>query len=136
MPSAVVDGVLRGREARVSESAYGDGDMLFVPFFGMEHVRSADGAEPEPELCPLVSGANVFRGFAGDLVWHGEGGESREDAPGSTLASEAVTDPDAERLAMNLDAQLAAGARGCSRRHGGVGVAPFPQTGTLRGQAG
>jgi hypothetical protein len=117
MPPAVVDGILGRRKAWVGKCAHGDSYRLFLTFFGVEHICSAYRTEPESEFGSLISGAYVLSGCTDDFVRRGEGGQSREDASGSPLTREAMTDSDAKRFAMNFNPELAAGTRGSARRH-------------------
>src|SRR5690606_7888986 len=84
----------------------------FVSFLGVEHGRAADRAEAEPEFRALVTRPHIFRRLAEDLVRRPEGCQRGEDAAGTALAFQAVAQADAARLALHLDAQLAAAARG------------------------
>ncbi len=101
MPAAIVDGKLRGRKAGIGKSAYGDAHAVDFPFFGVEEVGPADGAETENELCPLIAGTHIFCGVAYDLVGSSEAGQGGEDAAGSLLASKAVANADSGRLALD-----------------------------------
>jgi hypothetical protein len=118
MSAAVIDRIFRRGEARVSEGADGDGHRrLFPPLFGMEHGCPADGAEAEREPGALVADAKVLGCRAEDSVRGCEAGQSCEDAAGSTLAGQAVTNPYSEWFTLNFNAQLAAGTRRCSSTH-------------------
>src|SRR5580698_5352743 len=118
MPPPVVDGNARGREGGIGEGPDGDRDThIFLAVLGMEEVRPADRAEAEGEPRALVAGANIFGRLAEDPIGRGEAGQGGEDAAGSPLAGQAMTDADAARLALNLDAQLAARTRGCALIH-------------------
>jgi hypothetical protein len=118
MSAAVVDGVVGRRKAGIGEGADGDAHgRVLVAFFGVEQVGPADGAEAELESGAVVADADVLGCGADDLIGGGEGGERREDAAGPALAGNAVADADAERLALDLDAQLAAGTGRRSRTH-------------------
>jgi hypothetical protein len=88
-----------------------------MTFFGVEHGRPADRAEPEPELASLVANANVLGCCAKDLVRCGEAGKGCKDAARPALTGEAVANADAERFALNFNTQLPAGTRGGSRTH-------------------
>jgi hypothetical protein len=90
---------------------------LFVTFFGVEHGCPADRAESELEPGSLVADANVLGCGAENLIGSGEAGQRRENAACPTLTGEAVANANAEGFAINFNAQLAAGTRGCSRPH-------------------
>jgi hypothetical protein len=118
MSAAVVDRIPRTREAGVGEGAHGDlNGRLFLTFLGVEHGRSADRAEPESELAPLVTDANVLSCVAKDFVRGGKRCQRCKDTARSTLTGEAVANADPEWFTLNFSAQLAAGTRGCSRTH-------------------
>src|SRR6185437_10557465 len=121
--AAVVDGDLRRREGRVSERADRDPDRAVLEaFLGVEEIGPADRAEAEPEPRALIAGAHVLAGPAAHLVGRREACQRCEHAAGAPLALEAVADADAERLAADGDAELAAAATGGAdgRRHGGA----------------
>lgn len=126
MSSAVVDGVFWRRKARVTEGADGNHNRLLLSVIRMEEVASAHRAEPEPELATSVSRTDVLGGCTRDPVRRGKGGQCCEHASGSALTGQAVTDANAQRLSVNLDAQLTTGADGCSRRHSASRVVPLP----------
>jgi hypothetical protein len=118
MSAAVIDRISRGRKARIGEGAHGDTHgRLLVTFFSVEHGRSADGAEPKPELGALIADTNMLGRGAKDPIGGGEAGQRCKDAAGPTLTGEAVANANPKRFAANFDAQLAAGTRGCSRTH-------------------
>ena len=83
-------------------------------FFGVEEVRSTDWTEPEDELCALVAGADIFGCGANDFVGSDEACQGGEYAAGSPLAGKAVANACSYRLALDFNAQLTAGAGGCS----------------------
>jgi hypothetical protein len=110
MSATVVDRILRWRKVRVGEGAHGDSHRrLFVTFFGVEHGRPADRAEPEPEPGALVTRANVLGGGAKDLIGCSEGGQCGEDTARPTLTGEAVANADSEWFTLNFNTQLSAG---------------------------
>jgi hypothetical protein len=75
MSSAVIYRILWRRKAWIGESADGDRNMrLFVTFLGVEQVRSADGAEPEPEPGSLVADTNILGRGTRNLVWNRKAG--------------------------------------------------------------
>jgi len=116
--TAVVHGILRGRKAWVGERANRHSyPLALVPFFGVEHRRSANRTEPEPELRPLISSADELCGSAGYLVWRQEARECGEYAPGSALTCQAMADAYSLWVALNFDAQLAAVAGGSPLFH-------------------
>jgi hypothetical protein len=126
MPAAVIDRSLRWRKAWVGEGPHGDTHRrLFLRFsailraedFGVEQICPADGAEPELELGSLVAKANILGCGAKDLVRCGKAGQRCKDTPRPTLTGEAMADADTEWVALNFNAQLSAGTRGCSRTH-------------------
>jgi len=119
MPAAVVDRNLRRRKARVGKRANGDAHgRVLVAFLGVEHGRSANRAEAEPESGALVAGADVLGCGAMDRVGRCEAGERRKHTTRLALTGEAMTNADFAWLAVNFDAQLAAGAGGGSGGHG------------------
>jgi hypothetical protein len=112
---------LRWGKAWVGEGAHGDTHRRFVvTFFGVEHGRPADRAEPEPEPGFAVANANVLSCGAEDLIGRGEGGQRGKHTARPTLTGKAVAHADAERLALNFDTQLTAGTRGCPGTHRGT----------------
>ena len=117
VPAAVVNRNAGRRKARVGECSDSDAHGPIVTFFGVKDRGPADRAEPESELRPLVADADIFGGGAEDLEWSGKAGECSEDAAGPLLTCEAVADANPARFALDLNAQLAAGARGGSRWH-------------------
>ena len=118
MPAAVVDRILRRRKLGIGKRADRNADEgLLAAFLGVEQRGAADRAEAEREAAAMVADAHVFGRGAGDLVWCGVTGQRGEHAAGAALAGEAMADADAARLALNLDAQLAAGTGGGSRIH-------------------
>src|SRR5271166_23390 len=118
MSAAVIDRVSRWRKAWVGEGTHGDTRRrLFATLFGVEYRCPAHRAESELEPGSLVADPHVLGCGADNLIGSGEAGQRRENAAGPTLAGEAVANADAEGFAINFDAQLAAGTRGCSRTH-------------------
>ena len=117
MPAALVDGKSGRWKARVSKSAHGDAHRLIVTGFGVEDGSSTNWAKPEYELCSLIPDADVFGGGPRDFERRGEARQCCEDAAGPLLTGEAVANANATRFAFDLNAQLPAGARGCSGRH-------------------
>jgi hypothetical protein len=83
----------------------------------MENRGSTDRAEPEYELRSLVPDPNVFSGGANDPERRAKTGQRGKDAAGSLLAGEAVADAYPAGFALNLNAQLSAGAGGSSGWH-------------------
>jgi hypothetical protein len=69
MPTAVVDGVFRGRKAWVGEGAYGDGYVAVLTLLSVEDICATDRAEPESVLRALISSADILgsstNGFIG-----------------------------------------------------------------------
>jgi len=119
MATAVVHGVLGRRERGIGECSHGDGDTeLLATLLGVEDGRSTHGAEPKPELGPVVACSYVFCGSAGDRVRGRKARECSEDASRPALARQAVTNPNSARLAVHLDPKLTAGASSCSIGHG------------------
>jgi len=118
MPAAVIDGHCRRRESWIGEGPHGDTDRCArLSLFRVEKVGAADRAKSESEPGALITRADIFGGGALDPIGCGESGEGRKDAAGSLLTGKAVAKADTERFTLNLDAQLATGARGCSRPH-------------------
>ena len=117
VPAAVVDGNLGWRKGRVRKCTHGDTHRFRVTLLGMKDGRPTDWAEPEIEPGPLIAAANVVGCSTKDLERGREAGQGREDTAGPLLASEAVADANASWLAIDLNAQLPAGTRGCSGRH-------------------
>jgi hypothetical protein len=120
MPAGVVPGHRRRREGRVGERADGDDDQIGIVRLGVEDLRAAVGAEVEDVLLAvlLVRDPRVVGEPAGhphlvrlETRLHAKG------APGAALAREAVADRDGERLARDLEAELAAVAGGFSHGH-------------------
>src|SRR5262249_5754603 len=74
-------------------------------------------AEPEPKLGPLVTNANIIGGAAEDLIGSSEARQRCKYTARAALTGEAVANSDSQRLTLNLNAQLTAATRGCSRRH-------------------
>jgi hypothetical protein len=100
---------------------YDHGDPpVFVALLGVEHGRPAHRAEPEPELCTLVSGAHELRGSTRYRIGCGEPGKGREHAPGALLACQAMADAHGPGFTPDLNLKLAAvtGSRPC--RHGNI----------------
>ena len=110
MSAAVVNRNLRRWKLRIGERTHGDAHGLVVADLGVEHGGTAHGAEPEQELRALIADAEILGRFAGYFEWRREAGERREHTTGTSLAGEAMTHADAARLALYLNAQLAAGA--------------------------
>ena len=118
MSATVIDRILRWRKAWIGEGAHGDSHGgLFVTFFGVEHGCPADRAEPELEPGSLVTNAKVLSCGAKDLIGCGEAGQRCKDTARPTLTGEAVANADSEWFTLNLNTQLAAETRGCSRTH-------------------
>ncbi len=117
MPTAVVDGILRWWKVRVSKRTHGDAYRLIVTVFGVEDGSPTDRAEPEDELGSLIPDTNVFGRGTEDFEWSREAGQCCEDTARPLLAGEAVANANSLWLAFDLNAQLSAGARGCSGRH-------------------
>jgi hypothetical protein len=116
MSATVIDRILRWRKAWVGEGAHGNTHRrLFVTFLGVEHGGAADRAEPEREPGSLVTNANVLRCGAEHLIGCGEGGQRGKDTARPTLTGEAVANADSEWFTPDLNTQLSAGTRGCSR---------------------
>lgn len=88
-----------------------------MTFFGVEHGCPADRAEPELEPGSLVTNAKVLSCGAKDLIGCGEAGQRCKDTARPTLTGEAVANADSEWFTLNLNTQLAAETRGCSRTH-------------------
>jgi hypothetical protein len=65
----------------------------------------------------LIADAHVLGCGTDDPVGSGEAGQCRENAACPTLTSETVANTDTERLAVNFNPQLAAGAGRGSRMH-------------------
>jgi len=113
-----MDRILRWRKAWIGEGAHGDVHRrLFVTFFGVEHGRPANGAEPELELGSLVANANILGCGAKDFIGCGEAGKLCKETARPALTGEAVANADSEWFTRNFNPQLAAGTRGCSRTH-------------------
>ena len=106
MPAAVVDRRLRRRKARVRERTHRDAHKPGFALLRVEEIRAAHRTKPEDEARALIAGAHVFGRRACNLVGSGETGQCSEDAASSPLASEAMTNADTARLALNLNAQL------------------------------
>jgi hypothetical protein len=101
----------------VSERTHGDAHRVFVTFLSVKDSRSTNRAEPELEPGSVIPNADVLGGGTRDHVRSGETGQRCEDTACSLLAGEAVANADDSRLAVNFDAKLSTGARGCSGRH-------------------
>ena len=117
MPAALVDGKSRRWKARVSKRAHGDAHRLIVTIFGVEDGSPTNWAKPEYEPCSLIPDTDVFGGGTEDFERSREAGQCCEDTAGPLLAGEAVANANSTRFAIDLNAQLSAGARGCSERH-------------------
>ena len=113
----LVDGNLRRREARIRKRAYGYANGVVVPVFTVEDGRAANRAKPEREPGSLIADAYVFGGSADNLEGSRKACEYRERAAGPLLAGEAVANAHSSRFAFDFNAQLSAGARGCSGNH-------------------
>ncbi len=114
MPAAVVDRNLRRRKARVGKRANGDAHgRVLVAFLGVEHGRSANRAEAEPESGALVAGADVLGCGAMDRVGAAKLASAANQLP-SGADRRGNDRADFAWLAVNFDAQLAAGAGGGS----------------------
>ncbi len=120
MPPPVVDRYGRRWKHRIAKSADRDADPIAHAVFGMEQVAAADRAEAEHEARALIAGAPIFGRVPGDSIRCGEAREGGEDAAGTLLAREAMADADAERFAVELDAELTATAGSDSRGRGRV----------------
>ena len=114
MTPAIVDGVARRRKIGIGERSNGDADTARFTFLGVEKVGAAHGAEPEPELCTLITRTDVLSGFPEDFVRPRETREGREDAASSLLAGKAMANADNARLTFNFDAKLPTVAGGGS----------------------
>jgi hypothetical protein len=115
MSPTVVNGILRWRKTRIGESADGDPDAdVFAPLFGVKHDCPTARAEPERELGALVADANVLACRAGDLIGCSEARQRRKHAARPPLAGKTVANADPQRLAVNVNTQLAAATRRCS----------------------
>ena len=108
MPATVVDGTAGSRKTGICERANRTPNGPVLTFFGVEDVGPTDRTKPEPELCPLVSGADELSGRTEDLVGCSKSCESREHNAGSLLARKAMANAYAQRFTFNLDAQLPA----------------------------
>jgi len=117
MPAALVDGKSGCWKARVSKRAHGDAYRLIVTDFRVEDSSSTNWAKPEYESCSLIPDTDVFGGGTEDFEWSREAGQCCEDAAGPLLTGEAVANANSTGFALDLNAQLSAGARGCSGRH-------------------
>src|SRR5690606_20100512 len=73
--------------------------------------------EAEAEARAALARADVLGGVPEDLVGRIEAGQRREHAAGAALAGETVADAHPGR-ALDLDAELPAGAGGGAARHG------------------
>ena len=120
VPAAVVDRNLRCRKIGIRKRADGHADSANLPFFGVKEISPADRTKPEPELRALIPCAYVFGSSTKDFVRRRKARQRREHAAGSSLAGEAMTNANAARSTFNFNAQLSAGARGGSGRHGGL----------------
>jgi hypothetical protein len=109
MAATVVDRTLGRRECRIRERTdrYGD-PLIFVALLRMEHGRSADRTELEPELCTLIADAHELRGRTRYCVRRRETGKSGKYAPGAFLAGQTVADADSAGLTVDLNTELAA----------------------------
>src|SRR5580658_1364861 len=117
MAAAVVDGGARRRKRGIGESADCDRDAAGDAFLGVEKVGPADRAEAKPERRALVADPHVVARSALDLVGLGEPCLGGEHAAGAPLAGETMAKAYGARLALNLDAELAADAGGGSGGH-------------------
>jgi hypothetical protein len=109
MSAAIVDGILRRREARIGKTADGDRYIsLLKTFFCVKQVRAANRAEAKPEFGALVAGADIVRGSTRHLVRNRETRERRKDAACAALAGQTMADTDAAEFAFHFDAELAA----------------------------
>ena len=118
MSAALVYGKSRRWKAGVSKRAHGDAHRLISTVFGVEDGGSTNWAKPEYESCSLIPDTDVFGGGTEDFEWSSEAGQGCEDTAGPLLTREAVANANSTRFAFDLNAQLPAGARGCSgHRH-------------------
>lgn len=118
MFATVVNRISRWRKTWIGEGADGDRHRrLLAALFGVEYGCAAARAETEPKLGPLVTSANVIGRRADDLIGGGEARQRCKYTARAALTGKAVANPDSQRFALNLNAQLAAATRGCSRRH-------------------
>ena len=110
MPAAVVNRNSGSRKLRIGERSHGNTHGLVVAHFAVKDGRAAHRAEPEQELRSLIADAQILGGVTVHFERRREAREGGKDAARATLASEAIADADAARLAFDLNAQLAAGA--------------------------
>jgi hypothetical protein len=114
--TAVVDRNARRWKVRVSKRTYGYAHRLIVTVFGMEDSSPANRAEPEYELGSFIPDSNVLGGGTEDFERSGEARQCCKDTAGPLLAGEAVANANSSWFAFDLNAQLSAGASGCSER--------------------
>src|SRR5262245_59651110 len=117
MSAAIVDRAPGCRKVGIGECADGDADTSRFALLGVEEVCSADRTEAKPELCALITGANVLRGLAEDPVGARKTCKCCEDAARSLLAGKAMADTDEARFTFNFDTELPTVTRSCSGRH-------------------
>jgi hypothetical protein len=117
VPAAIIDGNLRRWEGRVGKRPNCDAHRIVVTFFGMEDSSPANRAKAKSEPGSLIAGANVLDGGAEDFERSREASQYCEDTACPLLASEAVANANSSWFAFDLNAQLSAGASGCSGRH-------------------
>ena len=117
MPAALVYGKSRCGKAGVGKRAHGDAHRLSVTVSGVEDGGSTNWAKPEYESCSLIPDTDVFGGGTEDFERSREAGQCCEDTAGPLLTGKAVANANSTRFAFDLNAQLSAGARGCSGRH-------------------
>ena len=119
----LIDGECWRGEARFCENADGNGDTVVTVFPGEVDRYAASGAEGELGSSAFVADPHILRACTGDLdrlPW--KPGLRREDAPGSTLACEAVADRHSDRVSRDFGRELAATARRNSKCHGDMFV--------------
>lgn len=80
-----------------------------MTFFGVEDCCSADRAKPELEPGSLIANAKVLSCGAKYFIRCGKAGQCCEDTARPALTGEAVANAHSEWLALDFNAQLAAG---------------------------
>lgn len=90
-----------------------------MAIFGVECGSPANGAKPEYELRSLIFDGDELSGGTEDFERSREAGQRHEDTSGPRLAGEAMANANFMRFTFDLNAQLPAGAGGCSGMHRG-----------------
>lgn len=108
----LVDRHRRGREIRVGESANGNDQICFKSLGLIVDRRAALRTKVEPCARTLITGADELRRPAGDRhIFPQEPGLLPKDTASTALASQTVTDRNADRIAHDLCGKLTTATR-------------------------